>query len=188
MLGALVSGVDYVAGGAPAAGVASGVAGGNGGAGRGAHRRRTGRGTEAGRDFPRWDLFAQTIVHHLPFNVSGYPAIAVCSGFGPAGLPVSLQIVGKPFQESRVFQVADAFEKAHGFSVSRASGAGGVRCPNRLLAHDGHGPYEAARSADNRRMGDVGPNHIPAAAERLVQGDQGSCIRLLCCRQAAAAH
>ncbi len=67
---------------------------------------------------PNWDLFAKPSFT-IPFNVSGYPAIAVCSGFGPAGLPVSMQIVGKPFQEAKVFQVADAFEKATDFRSKR---------------------------------------------------------------------
>ncbi len=67
---------------------------------------------------PRWDLFDKPNFT-MPFNVSGYPAICVCSGFGPAGLPVSLQIVGKPFQEAKVFQVADAFEKATPFRDRR---------------------------------------------------------------------
>jgi aspartyl-tRNA(Asn)/glutamyl-tRNA(Gln) amidotransferase subunit A len=51
--------------------------------------------------------------------VSGYPAISVCSGFGPKNLPLSLQIVGKPFQEAKVFQIADAFEKATSFREKR---------------------------------------------------------------------
>ena len=67
---------------------------------------------------PRWDVFASPSFT-IPFNVSGYPAIAVCTGFGPAGLPVSMQIVGKPFQEATVFQVADAFEKATDYRSKR---------------------------------------------------------------------
>ena len=35
----------------------------------------------------------------MPFNVAGYPAISVCAGFGDGGLPVAIQLVGKPFQE-----------------------------------------------------------------------------------------
>jgi aspartyl-tRNA(Asn)/glutamyl-tRNA(Gln) amidotransferase subunit A len=71
----------------------------------------------------RWDLFDKPNFT-MPFNVSGYPAICVCSGFGPLGLPVSLQIVGKPFQEAKVFQVADAFEKATEFRAKRPAMAG----------------------------------------------------------------
>ena len=69
---------------------------------------------------PRWDVFA-TPSFTMPFNVAGYPAISVCAGFGPNGLPLSLQIVGKPFREAKVFQVADAFEKATGTRSRRPS-------------------------------------------------------------------
>ena len=67
---------------------------------------------------PKWDSFAGPNFT-MPFNVSGYPAISVCSGFGPLGLPVSLQIAGKPFQDAMVLKVADAFEKATGHRAER---------------------------------------------------------------------
>jgi aspartyl-tRNA(Asn)/glutamyl-tRNA(Gln) amidotransferase subunit A len=69
-------------------------------------------------DVVRWDLFA-TPSFTMPFNVAGYPAISVCSGFSPAGLPLSLQIAGKPFQEAKLLQIADAFEKATDFRTRR---------------------------------------------------------------------
>src|SRR5947208_5070767 len=56
---------------------------------------------------PKWDLFDKPNFT-MPFNVSGYPAMCVCSGFGPGGLPVSVQIVGKPFQDAMVLRVGDA--------------------------------------------------------------------------------
>ncbi len=67
---------------------------------------------------PRWDSFAAPSFT-MPFNVTGYPAMCVCSGFGPAGLPVSVQLVGKPFQEATVLRMADAFEKATTYKGSR---------------------------------------------------------------------
>jgi aspartyl-tRNA(Asn)/glutamyl-tRNA(Gln) amidotransferase subunit A len=67
---------------------------------------------------PKWDVF-QTPSFTIPFNVAGYPAISVCSGFGEGGLPVAIQLVGKPFQEPTVFRVADAFEKATAFRGKR---------------------------------------------------------------------
>ena len=69
-------------------------------------------------DVPMWDVSAQPSFT-MPFNVTGYPAMCVCSGFGPLNLPVSVQIVGKPFQEATLFRVADAFEKATGFRTNR---------------------------------------------------------------------
>ncbi len=48
----------------------------------------------------------------IPFNVTGYPAISVCSGFGEGGLPLALQVAAKPFCEALLFRVAHAFENA----------------------------------------------------------------------------
>jgi aspartyl-tRNA(Asn)/glutamyl-tRNA(Gln) amidotransferase subunit A len=67
---------------------------------------------------PKWDLFAAPNFT-MPFNVSGYPAISICAGFGAGGLPVAIQLVGKPFQEPTLFRVADAFEKATPFRGNR---------------------------------------------------------------------
>jgi aspartyl-tRNA(Asn)/glutamyl-tRNA(Gln) amidotransferase subunit A len=60
---------------------------------------------------PAWDLFASPSFT-MPFNVAGYPAISVCAGFGEGGLPVAMQLVGKPFQEPVLLAIADAFEQA----------------------------------------------------------------------------
>jgi aspartyl-tRNA(Asn)/glutamyl-tRNA(Gln) amidotransferase subunit A len=67
---------------------------------------------------PKWDLFAAPNFT-MPFNVTGYPAISICSGFGAGDLPVAIQLVGKPFQEPILFRVADAFEKATPFRNRR---------------------------------------------------------------------
>jgi hypothetical protein len=40
------------------------------------------------------------------------PAVSICSGYGAGGLPVAIQLAGKPFQEVTALRVADAFEKA----------------------------------------------------------------------------
>ncbi|HTJ99046.1 MAG TPA: amidase [Bordetella sp.] len=47
-----------------------------------------------------------------PFNASGHPAMTVCTGYDAAGLPTNAQIVGRRFDEARVFQVARAYEQA----------------------------------------------------------------------------
>ena len=47
-----------------------------------------------------------------PFNLTGNPAMAVPTGFASTGLPLSMQIIGKPFDEKTVYRVARAYEKA----------------------------------------------------------------------------
>jgi aspartyl-tRNA(Asn)/glutamyl-tRNA(Gln) amidotransferase subunit A len=47
-----------------------------------------------------------------PFNVGGNPALSVCSGFAANGMPFSLQIAGKLFDDATVLRVGDAYEKA----------------------------------------------------------------------------
>jgi len=51
----------------------------------------------------------------VPFSVTGHPAISICCGFSGAGLPVGLQIVGRPFDECTVLRVAAAYEQAAGW-------------------------------------------------------------------------
>ncbi|WP_158743122.1 amidase [Acidisphaera sp. L21] len=60
---------------------------------------------------PKWGTFDKPNLN-APFNVTGYPSMAVCTGFGAGGLPVSLQIAGKPFREDLVFRVGHAYEQA----------------------------------------------------------------------------
>jgi aspartyl-tRNA(Asn)/glutamyl-tRNA(Gln) amidotransferase subunit A len=60
-----------------------------------------------------------------PFNVTGNPALSVCNGFSAAGLPLSMQIVGRPFEDHVALQVGDAFEKATGFRSVRPAFATG---------------------------------------------------------------
>ena len=50
-----------------------------------------------------------------PFNVTGSPALSVPAGFSTDGLPLSIQIVGKPFAEAMVYRVAHAYERATGW-------------------------------------------------------------------------
>jgi len=45
------------------------------------------------------------------FNIVGLPAISIPCGFTSEGLPIGMQIVGKPFDESTVLRVAYAYEQ-----------------------------------------------------------------------------
>ena len=46
------------------------------------------------------------------FNVGGNPALSVCSGFAANGMPQSLQIVGRLFEDAVVLRAGHAYEKA----------------------------------------------------------------------------
>ncbi len=46
-----------------------------------------------------------------PWNFTGLPAVAVPCGFSSSGLPLSMQIIGKPFAEATVLKVADAYQR-----------------------------------------------------------------------------
>jgi Asp-tRNA(Asn)/Glu-tRNA(Gln) amidotransferase A subunit family amidase len=45
-----------------------------------------------------------------PSNATGLPAMSIPCGFTPAGLPIGLQLIGRPFEEARLFQVAHGYE------------------------------------------------------------------------------
>jgi aspartyl-tRNA(Asn)/glutamyl-tRNA(Gln) amidotransferase subunit A len=47
-----------------------------------------------------------------PFNATGLPALSLPCGFTRAGLPVGLQVVGRPFDEVTVLQAGHAYEQA----------------------------------------------------------------------------
>lgn len=47
----------------------------------------------------------------LPVNIAGLPAISIPAGFAD-GLPVGMQIIGKPFDEETVLRVAFTYEQA----------------------------------------------------------------------------
>jgi aspartyl-tRNA(Asn)/glutamyl-tRNA(Gln) amidotransferase subunit A len=47
-----------------------------------------------------------------PFNVLGGPALAQCIGYTADGLPLSMQVAGRPFDDAAVLRVAQAYEAA----------------------------------------------------------------------------
>jgi len=50
-----------------------------------------------------------------PFNCTGGPALALLCGFSKDGLPLSLQIAGRPHEDALVLRVGHAYEMATGF-------------------------------------------------------------------------
>jgi aspartyl-tRNA(Asn)/glutamyl-tRNA(Gln) amidotransferase subunit A len=48
----------------------------------------------------------------IPVNLAGTCAMSLPCGFSPDGLPIGLQLIGKPFGEAQLLQAAYAFEQA----------------------------------------------------------------------------
>lgn len=62
-----------------------------------------------------------------PFNYLGLPAISVPCGFDPNGLPIGLQVAGRPFGEGRILRVADAYQADTGWHRARPAILDGVK-------------------------------------------------------------
>ncbi len=59
----------------------------------------------------RLDWLAVATRNHIPFNYAGVPALCVPCGFAD-GLPVSLQLVGRPHDDTSLFAVGAAYQAA----------------------------------------------------------------------------
>jgi aspartyl-tRNA(Asn)/glutamyl-tRNA(Gln) amidotransferase subunit A len=65
------------------------------------------------QESPKLNIILANFSVYTPiFNFTGLPALQVPCGFDSDGLPVGLQIAGKPFDEATICQVAYAYEQA----------------------------------------------------------------------------
>lgn len=58
----------------------------------------------------------------IPVNLAGLPGISVPCGFDEQGLPIGMQLIGKPLGESRLLEVAHAYEKATAWNSYKPKG------------------------------------------------------------------
>jgi len=58
------------------------------------------------------DIFTVTV------NMAGLPGISIPAGLNKSGLPLGLQLIGKPFDEATLFQVGSVIEEAAGSFVA----------------------------------------------------------------------
>jgi aspartyl-tRNA(Asn)/glutamyl-tRNA(Gln) amidotransferase subunit A len=63
-------------------------------------------------------------VFTLPCNLAGLPGLSLPCGFSRAGMPIGLQVLGKPFDEATVLRVGQAFERANDFVRAPPLGEG----------------------------------------------------------------
>ena len=57
----------------------------------------------------------------IPCNIAGLPGISIQNGITSSGLPIGLQLIGKPFDEEGVLKGAYAFEKETKFYLKSSS-------------------------------------------------------------------
>jgi len=56
------------------------------------------------------DHALEHVTFTAPFNMSEQPAVSICAGYDPEGLPIGLQIVGHRFDDLGVLRMAHAYE------------------------------------------------------------------------------
>ncbi len=69
-------------------------------------------------EVPKWGNLEKPSLT-MPFNVTGYPAMSVCTGYGVGGLPVCMQLIAKPFAEPTLFRAGHAYETAMDWRAKR---------------------------------------------------------------------
>jgi aspartyl-tRNA(Asn)/glutamyl-tRNA(Gln) amidotransferase subunit A len=52
-------------------------------------------------------------VYTIGVNLAGLPGLSLPCGFSSGGLPIGLQLIGRPFQEAELLAIARAYEQAH---------------------------------------------------------------------------
>jgi amidase len=55
----------------------------------------------------------------LPFNLCGYPALSLPCGLSPVGMPLSMQLIGRPHAESLLIECGVAFEQETPWHLER---------------------------------------------------------------------
>lgn len=81
---------------------------------------------------------------YTPFNVTGLPAIVVCNGFTETGLPLAMQLVGRPFDEQLLFRVGHQYELETRWRMRRPALVEGAAVPPLTEPQSGGGPEPGA--------------------------------------------
>jgi aspartyl-tRNA(Asn)/glutamyl-tRNA(Gln) amidotransferase subunit A len=64
------------------------------------------------------------------FSVTGAPALAMCCGFSASGLPLGIQIAGRPFDDATVLRIGHAYEQATSWRDRRPELRAGASAPH----------------------------------------------------------
>ena len=107
----------------------------------------------------------------VPFNCTGGPALSLLAGFTRDGLPLSLQIAGRPFDDARVLAAGHAFERATGHWKRRPDLVAGAKPaaidPKPWMPETSQVPA-AVRTRAEQAAANAGLRLPPAILEELV--------------------
>ncbi|GAA1498699.1 amidase [Paeniglutamicibacter kerguelensis] len=84
--------------------------------------------------------------HFTAANVTGQPVLALPNGFGSGGLPLGMQILGRPFGEATILRIGHAYQMATGWHLRHPELVAGAIAP----------PVEVPRLSTGT-LGDVDP-------------------------------
>ena len=85
-----------------------------------------------------------------PSNVTAGPALEICNGFSASGLPLGMQIIGRPFDEATVLKVGHAYEQATAWRARRPRLLPGA--PQPAVTPKGNEPDASSTDATTRGL------------------------------------
>ena len=83
-------------------------------------------------------------------NVTAGPALELCNGFSKTGLPLGMQIIGRPFDEATVLKAGHAYEQATAWRARRPQLTPGAAAPT--ITPQGNEPDASAVDAATRGL------------------------------------
>jgi hypothetical protein len=85
-----------------------------------------------------------------PFNLLGLPAAVVPVSYSPEGLPIGVQVIGRPCEEELVLSVAATIEAQFGFQEPPMKTAAADAAGQTITVQEGKG-VTASRPSSKRR-------------------------------------
>lgn len=73
---------------------------------------------------PGEDVISAYVRTTAPANLTGLPALSVPCGFDPSGLPIGLQIIGRPLAETEIARIGQAYHQAADWDLTPPVSAG----------------------------------------------------------------
>jgi aspartyl-tRNA(Asn)/glutamyl-tRNA(Gln) amidotransferase subunit A len=101
------------------------------------------------------------------WNVTGQPVLALPNGFGRNGLPLGMQIVGRPFDESTILRVGHAYERATEWHTRCPRLVPGGAAPDVILPPPLSGPVDQV-DAETRDLCVKGARHAGIRLDDLM--------------------